>query len=56
MKTEVCRKCKHSECVAMDWLNVNKETCHSYQLKCTKKDYMECRYVRECPLGEGGSK
>ena len=49
MKTKICRKCFYSKAY-----EGQKNTCASYNLRCTKKNSpnsklpMECRYVKQC--------
>lgn len=58
MKKEICKRCESSS-VSQQPLGFHytKENAPSYMLKCSlKRDrfdmMMECKYVRECPLGK----
>ena len=59
MKVEICRECEKSVCTSLDVFGVTKRDCRAFNLSCSlskAKDgrNMECRYVRRCPLAEGG--
>lgn len=50
MKVAICRECEHSK--RENNGNPNHIVCTKVWSKNLNNSYMECRYVRECPVGK----